>query len=172
MNILIGLGNPGRKYKKTRHNAGFMVIDHLSKDNDFVFLKEKEISEAFIKEGRLNNKEVILAKPLTYMNNSGRAAKKLIDEYAGPLIVVHDDIDIPFGQIRVNKGIGSAGHKGVQSIIDTLGHNDFLRIRIGIRPDFEVDTEEYVLNKFSREQKKELKNVLENAVMEIKNHII
>lgn len=159
MKLIVGLGNPGRKYKKTRHNIGFMVIDELKRH---------------IPKG-----DAILLKPQTYMNNSGKEVKSLITNYKlriTDLIVVHDDIDLPFGTIRVSKDSSSAGHKGIQSIIDELGSQNFTRIRVGINPRLngrqaakKIDTEKFVLEKFTKEEKKKLKEIIEQTVEEIKN---
>jgi PTH1 family peptidyl-tRNA hydrolase len=153
MILIVGLGNPEKKYAKTRHNIGFRVIDEL-KSLDFV-----------------QNKDTILLKPETFMNDSGKATKAMISYYKIPLenlYVIHDDIDLPFGNIRVSKDSSSAGHKGVQSIIDELGTQNFTRIRIGIRPQKEVDTIKFVLQKFSKEEEKQLKEIIKKAVEQIK----
>ncbi|OHA63184.1 MAG: hypothetical protein A2842_00125 [Candidatus Wildermuthbacteria bacterium RIFCSPHIGHO2_01_FULL_48_25] len=136
MYLIVGLGNPGKKYEKTRHNAGFMVLDELEK---------KELPEAR------------LLKPDTFMNDSGSAVLKATKNYKLPtknLVVVHDDIDIPLGKIKVSKGSGSAGHKGVESIIQALGTKDFTRIRIGILPPEgkPADVENFVLKPFKKEE--------------------
>lgn len=151
MKLIVGLGNPGRKYQKTRHNIGFRVIDEL----------KREISD----------KDVILLKPQAFMNQSGKAVKSLTTKYKIPLInilVVHDDVDLPFGTIRISKNSSSAGHKGVQSIIDELGTRDFTRIRIGINPGHKVDTEKFVLKKITRQEEKQLKEVIKKAAEQIK----
>jgi len=154
MILIVGLGNPGRKYTKTRHNIGFRVIDAL----------KDEISD----------KNVILLKPDIFMNNSGKAVKKEL-KYSKlntqDLIVIHDDIDLPFGTIRVSKDSSSAGHKGVQSIIDELRTKDFTRIRIGIKPSHEVDTTEFVLNRFSKEEEKQLKEIIKKAAETIRTAV-
>jgi PTH1 family peptidyl-tRNA hydrolase len=151
MILIVGLGNPGRKYTKTRHNIGSRIIDAL----------KKEISD----------EKVILFKPDTFMNNSGKAVREEINYYKIPvenLIVIHDDIDLSFGIIRVSKNVSSAGHKGVQSIIDELGTQDFTRVRIGIKPDYKVDTEKFVLEKFPKQEEKQLKEIIKKAVSELK----
>lgn len=151
MILIVGLGNPEKKYAKTRHNIGFRVIDTLRNE--------------------LSDKDIILLKPETFMNDSGRATKAMISYYKIPLenlYVIHDDIDLPFGNIRVSKDSSSAGHKGVQSIIDELGTQNFTRIRIGIRPQHEIDTTKFVLQKFSKEEEKQLKEIIKKAVEEIK----
>lgn len=154
MIIIVGLGNPGRKYKKTRHNIGFLIIDEL-KSFDFA-----------------QDKDVILLKPQTFMNQSGKEVKAVMNKNKiSDLIVVHDDIDLPFNEIRISKNISSAGHKGVQSIIDELGTQDFTRIRIGINPGHKVDTEKFVLEKFTKEEKKKLKDIIKKAIKEIKTEL-
>jgi peptidyl-tRNA hydrolase, PTH1 family len=153
--FIVGLGNPGLKYKKTRHNIGFIVIDEL----------EKNISD----------KDIILLKPDTFMNNSGKAVKKIFKNLplnSQDLIIVHDDIDLPFGTIKVSKNSSSAGHKGVQSIIDEIGTKDFIRIRIGIKPTHKTDTEKFVLKKFTRQEKKQLKKIVKKAIEKIQEEII
>ena len=143
MILLIGLGNPEKKYANTRHNVGHVIIDEL----------EKEKPDDFI-----------LAKTETFMNLSGQSVKKIIKNLQleiKNLIVVHDDIDLPLGEFKIQKGRGSAGHKGVQSIINELGANDFWRIRIGICPKRgkPENVERFVLQKFTKEEQKILKDV-------------
>ena len=152
MILIVGLGNPGRKYKKTRHNIGFRVIDALKKALDVA-----------------RDKEIILLKPQTYMNKSGKEVKSLATKYKIPttnIWVIHDDIDLPLGTIRVSKNIGSAGHKGVQSIIDELRTKNFSRIRIGILPKAgkPKNVEKFVLQKFTKEEEKILSPVLPTSV--------
>jgi len=150
MNLIVGLGNPGFKYKKTRHNIGFMIIDELKK--------------------QIDKKQNILLKPLTYMNNSGKEVKTVMRKNKiENLIVIHDDIDLPFKEIRINKNSSSAGHKGVQSIINELKTQDFIRIRIGIKSEQKTSTEKFVLEKFRKKEKKQLKEIINNAIEAIKN---
>ncbi|MDP2664987.1 MAG: aminoacyl-tRNA hydrolase [bacterium] len=148
MQLIVGLGNPGEKYEKTRHNAGFMVLDELEK---------KELPQAR------------LLKPDTFMNDSGSAVLRATKNYklkTTNLIVVHDDIDIPLGNIKVSKGSGSAGHKGVESIIQALGTKDFTRIRIGILPPEgkPADVENFVLKPFKKEELPLLEASITSAV--------
>jgi PTH1 family peptidyl-tRNA hydrolase len=153
--LIVGLGNPGKKYEKTRHNVGFRVIDELEK--------------------QIFNSDIILLKPDNFMNNSGRAVKKAL-KYSSlntqDLIVVHDDIDLSLGDIRVSKNSSSAGHKGVQSIIDTLGTKDFTRIRIGIRPQHEIDTTEFVLKNFTKVEEKQLPDIIKKVLDEISTFLV
>ncbi len=148
MYVIIGLGNPGRKYKKSRHNLGFLVIDELAKRYNIPLI-EKSLYE--IGEARLSHKKTIIVKPLTYMNRSGRAVEKLFRSYnikPSDLIVVHDDIDMETGKLRVKNNGSSGGHRGIQSIIDSLGSKNFIRIKIGIGRDYVLDPSDYVLQNF------------------------
>ena len=153
MILIVGLGNPGKKYAKTRHNIGFRVIDAL---------KEK-----------ISGQDIVFLKPETFMNESGKAVKQALAYYKIPaenLYVIHDEIDLPFGEIRVSKDSSSAGHKGVQSIIDELKTQDFTRIRIGIeqttRPQ-KQETSDFVLEKFSKQEERELGSITKRAIEEI-----
>jgi len=144
MVLIVGLGNPGKKYEKTRHNLGFRVVDELR---------------------FLNLKKVVLVNPKTFMNLSGKAVKSLIKKYKMPvtnLWVIHDDIDLPLGKIRISKGRGSAGHKGVESIIKEVGSKNFVRFRIGIQPRIgqPKNPEKFVLQKFNKEEEKIVKEVI------------
>ncbi len=147
MFLIVGLGNPGKEYENTPHNVGFMVLDEFNK---------KELPG------------VRFFKPNTFMNNSGIAVKKEMRKLKlkpSHLIVVHDDIDIPLGQIKISQNKGSAGHKGVESIIQALGTKVFTRIRIGICPSAgkPENVESFVLKKFSKEESQILKQSIENA---------
>ncbi len=169
MILIVGLGNPGKKYKKTRHNVGFQVIDELINSEQLTVNKKQEKFNAAIWEGTFDNQKIILAKPLTFMNESGKSVKKLIGNWKleiGNLIVMHDDIDLPLETIRVSKNITSAGHKGIQSIIDEMGSKNFVRIRIGIKPTLEQghDTENFVLTKFSKEEKKLIQKAIKLVI--------
>lgn len=130
MNIVIGLGNPGTAYAQQRHNIGWMVLNALAAREALSFGEKKLFSASIAQFG-----ELLLVKPETFMNNSGLAAKAVLKQYAdAPIAVVYDDIDIPLGTIKCSFGRGAGGHNGVQSMIDHLGHKDFFRIRIGVRP--------------------------------------
>ena len=155
MILIVGLGNPGKKYEKTRHNAGFMVLDELEK---------KELPG------------VRFLKPDTFMNNSGNAVKKEMQKLKlknQNLIIIHDDIDIPLGKIKVSKGSGSAGHKGVESIIQSLGTKDFTRIRIGILPPEgkPEDVETFVLKNFKKEELPPLNTAIESALSTLESKL-
>ncbi len=129
MIIIIGLGNEGKKYVYHRHNVGFMVLDACAEKYGFSFLT-KDIFSAYVGY----SDETIFAKPTTFMNASGLAAKALYRQYEALPVIVHDDIDIPLGEVRCSFDRGAGGHNGVQSIVDHLGRKDFFRIRVGVRP--------------------------------------
>ena len=176
MLLIVGLGNPQKKYLKTRHNLGFLFVDYLKENfDDFSVWQLKRKLKAEISEGRLGSpslsKPLLLAKPQTYMNNSGDAVR-LIAAYLclsnNQLVIVHDDFDLPLGQFRWEKGRGSAGHKGVQSIIDALKTKDFWRLRIGIKPanlEPPAKAEEYVLKNFKEEEEKLIQKTIKNAAV-------
>ncbi|MBI2003713.1 MAG: aminoacyl-tRNA hydrolase [Parcubacteria group bacterium] len=133
MKIIIGLGNPGEEYGQTRHNVGFKILDHISKKYGGVFILDKK-SDSDVSEVKIDGKKVLLAKPQTFVNKSGEAVKKVIGSWKLKivnLIVVHDDLDIPFGKVKLSFGRSSAGHKGVESIIKALKTDKFNRIRFG-----------------------------------------
>lgn len=167
MIAIIGLGNPGVKFKKTWHNLGFLVVDEFQKKNNFPHFRFLKKLNALISEGKLNEKKVILAKPQTFMNNSGRAVKLLIANYQLPiakLFIIHDDFDFPLGKIKIVKNRGSAGHKGVESIIRELKTKDFVRFRIGINPfDQNQKLEEFVLKSFSKKEEKIVREVIKKT---------
>ena len=153
MFLIVGLGNPGEEYKHTRHNVGFMALDALKK---------------------LELPNTIFAKPQVFMNNSGKAVKSLTKNYklqTKNLVVVHDDIDLPLGVFKISRNRGSAGHKGVQSIIDELKTKDFNRIRIGICPQAgkPKQVDKFVLQNFTKGEEKILKEVIKQTIAEIDN---
>ena len=173
MILIIGLGNPGKKYQKTRHNLGFRVVDEIAANFQFSpALSQKggvqSIFNVKISKGEIANKKIILAKPQTFMNLSGKAVKKLISNIqnlTSKLWIIHDDIDIPLGEIRIVKNRSSAGHKGVESIIKELGTKNFVRFRIGIQPKFgkPKNPERFVLQKFNKEEEKIVKEVIKKT---------
>jgi len=161
LRLIIGLGNPGLKYQYTRHNIGFLVINKLASDYDIsVSLKG---FDACFGRGKIVDIPVLLAKPQTYMNVSGVSVKKLIDYFRidlEDLIIVHDDIDLPFETIRLKAGGGHAGHKGLISVIDHLGDTEFIRVRIGIgKPPERSMVEKYVLEPFTEDEMKLLPRI-------------
>jgi PTH1 family peptidyl-tRNA hydrolase len=163
--LLIGLGNPGREYRDSRHNAGFMLIDRLIVRLNARGMKLQ--SKAIVTSAVYEGKKLILAKPQTYMNLSGQSVQGLAGFYKLPLdnlIVVHDDLDLPFGTIKMRPGGGPGGQKGVASAIELLGTKDFARLRIGIsRPPGRMDPADYVLQDFSRDEKSILSQILDHA---------
>lgn len=149
MKMIYGLGNPGTRYERTRHNVGFMVVDYLSGKWNIPVKKRK--AEALFGTGTVDRLQVMLVKPQTFMNLSGYPLGAL-GAAAGDLIVIHDDLDIPLGQVRVKMGGGTGGHKGLESIVSVFGTRDFLRIRLGIgRPPVGWDPADYVLGRFAKE---------------------
>ncbi|MEK7131484.1 MAG: aminoacyl-tRNA hydrolase [Patescibacteria group bacterium] len=174
MKLIIGLGNPEPEYQTTRHNTGFLVIDKLLADCGAETKFDKK-NNADIAKGEINKKRVLLAKPQTHMNNSGVAVRALLDFYKlkpANLIVIHDDKDIALGETRVQTDRGPAGHNGVKSIIEHLGTQNFTRIRVGVAPTDPSkikDTGNFVLGKFTAEERKKLKKVIENITKEIES---
>lgn len=156
--MIVGLGNPGKDYQKNRHNVGFMAIDKIASELGIENKKVK--SKAIIMEGKKDNKKVILVKPQTYMNLSGSSVASLVKFFKiNPenLIVIHDDLDLPSLSIRLRPGGGAGGQKGVASIIQNLGTQQFNRVRIGIgRPPGRMDAADYVLQNFPKQEEKEL----------------
>lgn len=176
MIIIMGLGNPGKQYKNTRHNAGFMVLDEFIKRNNFAAFKLSKKFSALISEGILNDKKVILAKPETFMNESGKTAKALAAAYKSSvqnILVIHDDLDLPLGKIKIVKNRGAAGHKGVTSIIKTLGNKNLIRFRVGIANEKSKtnNAEKFVLEKFSEEENKILKEILQKTTSAIEMYL-
>jgi PTH1 family peptidyl-tRNA hydrolase len=163
--LLIGLGNPGREYRDSRHNLGFMVIDRLIIRLDARGMKVQ--SKAIVTTATYEDRKLILAKPQTYMNLSGQSAQGLLHFYKLPIenmLVAHDDLDIPFGTIRIRPGGGPGGQKGMASTIEQLGTKDFPRLRLGIgRPPGRMNPSDYVLQSFSRDEMKILSEIVDRA---------
>jgi PTH1 family peptidyl-tRNA hydrolase len=164
--LLVGLGNPGRQYEHTRHNVGFMAMNRLASKIGQTFSKLE--SKALIAKGSYHEQRLLLAKPQTFMNLSGRAVSSLMRYYKvslANLLVTYDDVDLPFGALRLRPGGGSAGHRGMQSIVDQLGMEDFPRLRIGVgRPPGRMEAADYVLQDFDRAEVEALASVLDSAV--------
>jgi PTH1 family peptidyl-tRNA hydrolase len=174
MKIIIGLGNPGRKYERTRHNAGFMAVDEIARDLRFSLSQEKY--HACIGKCRIGDEEALVVKPQTFMNESGRSVGAVLRyTYAKPadLIVVHDDLDVPLGAVRVKTGGGHGGHNGIRSIIEYIGTPDFIRVRVGVgRPAPGRDAADYVLSPFAAEERKAAAEAVETAAAAIKVIVI
>lgn len=163
--LIVGLGNPGRAYRQTRHNIGFMLIDHLAKRLDLTFGRMQH--KALVTTGHYQGQKIILAKPQTFMNNSGQAVGALMRFYKlspGNLLIACDDVDLPFETLRLRPSGGSAGQKGMKSIIQHWGGQDFPRLRLGIdRPPGRMDTADYVLQKFTERDSEALTIFLSRA---------
>ena len=133
MHLIVGLGNPGRGYSHNRHNIGFMCLNHFARTHGIKF--DKKQAQARTGSGEVAGNQLVLARPQTYMNQSGRSVSLLLNKYkisVDNLLVIHDDLDLPLGKIRIRQGSSSGGHKGINSIISHLGSQDFIRIRVGI----------------------------------------
>ena len=163
--LLIGLGNPGREYRDSRHNVGFMLVDRIAVRLGARGMKVQ--SKAIVTTAMYEDRKLILAKPQTYMNLSGQSVQGLIHFYKLPLtnvLIAHDDLDIPFGTIRIRPGGGPGGQRGMASTIEQLGTKDFPRLRIGIgRPPGRMDPSAYVLQDFTRDEIKILSEILDRA---------
>jgi len=169
MILIIGLGNPGLKFKNTRHNIGFEVLDQISKNSDFSVWVNKKRLRAKVCVGRHNNEKIILAKPQTFMNNSGEAVALLLSFYKvsiGALWVIRDDIDLEFGEIKIKEDSGSGGHKGIESIISSLGAKKFKQLKIGALNGAKgkIDAKKFVLQKFTKKELKQLTEIKEEAI--------
>jgi len=170
MHLIVGLGNPEKKYEKTRHNVGFLALDAFAKEHKFPEFSFAKKHASLISEDILNETKVLLAKPQTFMNNSGKAVRSLLKSHVSNaskwnLVVVHDDIDIPLGKVKISENRGSAGHKGVDSIIQTLETKNFIRVRIGIQPakGKPKNVEAFVLKPFSKTELALLQSVIQQA---------
>lgn len=176
MKLIVGLGNPGKKYERTRHNLGFVVLDALLQDLTEVEKTTWKMDKKFNSQLSIINSQLLLAKPQTMMNASGFAVKKLTSHFALPpssLWVIHDDVDLPLGKMKIRLGGAAAGHHGVESIIDKLGTDQFVRFRLGIGHPKEKlkiknqklkSVEKYVLTEFGSEEKSEVKKMAKKAV--------
>ena len=169
MILIVGLGNPGKKFQKTRHNLGFRAVDKIVANFQFPIFNFQSIFNAQISKKTLENQKIILAKPQTFMNLSGKGANLLITFYKLPLDnlwIIHDDIDIPLGKIRIVKDRGAAGHRGIESIIRELKTKDFVRFRVGIQPKSgkPKNIEKFVLQKFKKEEEKIVKKVINETI--------
>ena len=172
--LIIGLGNPGKKYRLTKHNVGFRVVDRLAEKKEIKL--KRRLGKVQIGEGRVGAERVVIAKPLTYMNRSGVVVKKLIKEWRIPLdhlVVVHDDLDLESGRIKIKEKGGHGGHKGVGSIIEQVGNPDFLRVKVGIdKPQRPNEGADYVLAPFDKEQLPLIKESMEQATEAIEAIIV
>lgn len=171
MFIIAGLGNPGSKYEDTRHNVGFDVIDRISQEYHIAVDTRKH--RALIGKGVIDGVKVILAKPQTFMNLSGESIRELVDYYkvdeATELIVIYDDISLDVGQLRIRKKGSAGGHNGIKNIIAHLGHDVFMRVKVGVgeKPKG-YDLADYVLGHFSKEEKEKMEVAYEKAVQAVR----
>lgn len=170
MKLIIGLGNPGEKYENTRHNVGFLTVDGFQSTVDgFENWKINKKFNAEIAEGKIGGEKIILMKPQTFMNNSGQAVAAAAHFYKikpADILVIHDDIDLPLGKIRIKKDGSSGGHRGVESIIVSLGSENFIKLKIGVAPETRpknFDAANFVLKKFSKAESKKLVEVIKKA---------
>jgi PTH1 family peptidyl-tRNA hydrolase len=178
MKLIIGLGNPDQKYLETRHNLGFKIADAIRKKWQLPEFQFNKKLEAEISKGQLDDQEILLAKPQTFMNNSGMAVMNILNFFklsADDILVIHDDLDIDVGKYKIAVDSSSAGNNGVQDIIDRLGTQKFKRLRIGIGRNQNIPAEDYVLQKFSDPEKEIISNLIGNLTAEaekiIKNKI-
>jgi PTH1 family peptidyl-tRNA hydrolase len=164
--VLVGLGNPGKDYEESRHNIGFMVLDQFLKKitsvQKSVWINERKFNSEIAKVDNL-----IMVKPLSFMNESGKAVAKILKFYKIPafgLYVVHDDLDLPLGKLKISVDRGSAGHKGVSSIMNEIGSQNFVRIRVGIGKSQKTPVERFVLSPFLSSEKGKLKTAVNKTV--------
>ncbi len=154
LRLVVGLGNPGDAYLKTRHNAGFMVVDEVAEVFSIPLVKRK--FDTIFGRGSINGVEVILIKPMTFMNLSGPPVLKIANYFkilCEDTLAIHDDIDLAFGRLKINEKGGDGGHKGVRSLMDAFGGGDFVRLRVGVgRPEARISAADYVLNGFSAKE--------------------
>ncbi len=169
--LIIGLGNPGIRYRWTRHNLGFLVIEEFAKQKGVVWKRQK-IFNAHIGWRKIGQVKIVLCKPLTYVNCSGEAVKKIVDKYDidnKDILVICDDLNLPLGKIRIRQKGSDGGHNGLKSIIDCLGTKEFTRLRIGIvtqnRPP--KNYTDYVLGKFTKDERKIIKETIASSVQTI-----
>jgi len=170
MKLIVGLGNPGWGYANNRHNLGFMCVNHFARTHSIWF--DKKQGKARIGSGEVAGSKVVVARPQTYMNQSGEAVSRLVKKFnisRDDILVIHDDLDLPLGKIRISRGVGWTGHKGVSSVADELGSRDFSLLRVGIgRPHLVEDSTEiiegdiidYVISDFTPEEKQTIIQVM------------
>lgn len=174
--LLVGLGNPGKEYENTRHNAGFMCLDEfVDKTDEMEDWMQKKDLKCLLSSGRVGGSRVIAIKPTTFMNLSGEAVRATLDFYKIDItnvVVIHDELDIDFGQIRLRRGGSAAGHNGIKSVIQHIGE-DFGRIRIGVGPKTpeKIKSEDFVLQNFSADQQEQLPNLKRETLAIINEYL-
>ena len=153
MKLIVGLGNPGPRYARNRHNVGYQCVERLAQQHGLTF--GKIMFKAYVVSGKIAGTRVLLARPLTFMNLSGQAVRPLLRWHhaaLADLLIIHDDLDLPLGKIRLRRKGGAGGHKGMRSIIEALETEDFPRLRVGIGRPVQVEPQDYVLNDFARDE--------------------
>jgi PTH1 family peptidyl-tRNA hydrolase len=160
--FVAGLGNPGRRYEGTRHNLGFLIIDQIARQQQISVTKK--LCDSLVGEWSRDGEPILLVKPQTYMNRSGAAVQCLLDRFGGnaqDLVVIHDDLDLAFGRLRIRPGGGAGGHRGILSIVENLAGGPFYRVRVGIgRPPVGVEPVDFVLEPFASEEVDQLEPVV------------
>lgn len=172
MKLIVGLGNPGKEYENTRHNIGFIFIDALAKDLGISITKEKY--NGLYAETTINNEKVLLVKPLSYMNLSGEVIIKFVNFYKihiEDILIISDDLDMDFGRIRLKASGSSGGHNGLKNIESHLKTNCFKRLKYGISNNKNIDTKDYVLSKFNKEEKEKLDNSKDEIINILKDFL-
>ncbi len=168
MKLIVGLGNPGKEYEKTRHNVGFMVMDCLA-DDFRVSINTKKFKGEYVKL-KYQGEDIILLKPMTYMNNSGEAVSQVMNFFkidVDDLLVIYDDMDMPTGKLRLRQSGSAGGHNGVKSIIAHVGTQNFKRIRVGIDKHPQIPVVDYVLGRFTKEQQPLIEDGIQKAAQAV-----
>lgn len=164
MKLIVGLGNPGREYQDTRHNIGFMVVDRYAQEKGITFSKEK--FGGIYTECIINNEKIIILKPMKYINLSGEVVSSFVSYYKisiDDILIISDDLDMPLGKIKLKTNSSSGGHNGLKNIEHCLGTKNYKRLKIGISNDKNLDTKDYVLGKFSKDDKKLIDSSVKKA---------
>ena len=175
MKLIAGLGNPGKEYENTRHNVGFICLDNYAKTNNFSIKKEKFNGNFW--EITRNGEKIIFLKPLSYMNLSGTVVRKYLDYYKinlSDILIIHDDLDMTLGRLKIKNNGSSGGHNGIKNIIEHTGSEKFMRLKVGISKNNNIDTKDYVLGKFNKEEKEIINqklNVVNNIIDDFINNV-
>lgn len=172
MKLIVGLGNPGKEYENTRHNVGFMTMDRLAQDMN-VSISTSKFKGEYVKF-KYNGEDMILLKPMTYMNNSGESVIQVMNYFkidVKDLLVIYDDMDMPTGKLRLRETGSAGGHNGMKSIIAHVGTQSFKRIRVGIDKHPRIPVVDYVLGHFSKDEKPSIDEGIENAVKAVKMYL-
>ncbi len=168
--LVVGLGNPGEEYEGTYHNLGFLAVDRLAERNDMRVTRKEAM--ALVGVGQVSGVPAVLAKPQTYMNLSGPSVKALLQKHSltpNQIVLIYDDLDLPWASLRVRPSGSAGGHHGVESVIRSVGSNEFARVRLGISPGQKVNGAGYVLSRFKKAQWKEVDEVLDAAAQAVES---